>query len=129
MRFLLDTHAFLWWDAEAERLPDTLLETLQDPAHELVLSVVSVWEMQIKTGLGKLEVRTSLSTLVSEQREKNSLVVLPVSLQHVLVLSELAHHHKDPFDRLLIAQAKAEALTLVSKDEVFSRYDVPLRWD
>lgn len=80
MRFLLDTHAFLCWDADAERLPDTLLKTLQDPAHELILSVVSVWEMQIKVGLGKLEVRTPLSTLIGEQREKNGLAVLPVSL-------------------------------------------------
>lgn len=128
MKFLLDTHAFLWWDANAEQLPDSLVKTLQDPAHEITLSVVSAWEMQIKAALGKLELRTPLSTLIGEQREKNGLGVLPVSLEHVLTLEKLGNHHKDPFDRLLIAQASVEGLTLVSKDEVFRHYDVPLFW-
>ena len=129
MRLLLDTHAFLWWDAAAEQLPDLLLNTLQDPAHEITLSVVSAWEIQIKAALGKLELRTPLTTLVSEQREKNGLGVLPVSLQHVLALEKLGNYHKDPFDRLLIAQASVEGLTLVSKDDAFRHYDVPLLWE
>lgn len=128
MKFLLDTHAFLWWDASAEQLPDSLLKTLQDPTHELILSVVSAWEMQIKAALGKLELRTPLSTLISEQQEKNGLSVLPVSLEHVVALEELGNYHRDPFDRLLIAQANVEGLTLVSKDEVFRHYDVSLLW-
>jgi len=128
VKFLLDTHAFLWWDADAEQLPDSLVKTLQDPTHEITLSVVSVWEMQIKAALGKLELRTPLSTLIGEQREKNGLGLLPVLLQHVLALEELSDNHKDPFDRLLIAQAKIEGLTLVSKDEAFRHYDVPLFW-
>ena len=85
--------------------------------------------MQIKAALGKLELRTPLSTLISEQREKNGLGVLFVSLQHVLALEKLGDYHKDPFDRLLIAQANVEGLTLVSKDEVFRHYDVPLLWE
>ena len=129
MRLLLDTHAFLWWDAAAEQLSDFLLNTLQDPAHEITLSVVSAWEMQIKAALGKLELRTPLATLISEQRERNGLSVLPVSLQHVLALEKLGDYHKDPFDRLLIAQANVEGLTLVSKDDVFRHYDVALLWD
>ena len=129
MRLLLDTHAFLWWDAAAEQLPDSLLKTLKDPAHEITLSVVSAWEMQIKAALGKLELRTPLAILVNEQREKNGLGVLPVSLQHVLALEKLSNYHKDPFDRLLIAQANVEGLTLVSKDDAFRHYDVPLLWE
>ncbi len=129
MKLLLDTHAFLWWDTDADQLPATLLETLQDPAHELILSVVSVWEMQIKAALGKLELRTPLDTIVREQQSKNGLAVLPVYLEHVLALEKLADHHKDPFDRLLIAQAKTEALTLVSKDDAFKLYSVALLWD
>lgn len=129
MKLLLDTHAFLWWDADADRLPATLLEVLQNPTHELMLSVVSVWEMQIKAVLGKLELQTPLEILVHEQRSKNGLIVLPVYLEHVLVLEQLANHHKDPFDRLLVAQAKAEALTLISKDDVLSHYDVEVLWD
>lgn len=128
MRFLLDTHAFLWWDADAEQLPKPLLKTLQDPAHEIVLSVVSVWEMQIKATLEKLELRTPLSTLISEQREKNGLGVLPVSLEHVVALEQPGTHHKNPFDRLLIAQANVEGLTLVSKDDAFRHYDVSVFW-
>ena len=128
MRLLLDTHTFLWWDTDADRLPGSLLNALQNPENELVLSVVSVWEMQIKAGLGKLELRTPLTVLVNEQRSRNGLAVLPIRLQHVYALQELAHHHSDPFDRLLIAQARVEALKLVSKDEAFKRYDVPLLW-
>lgn len=129
MRLLLDTHTFLWWDADANQLPDSLLSSLQDPTHNLILSVVSVWEMQIKAALGKLELRTPLAKLVSEQRAKNGIHVLPIHLQHVLTLEMLPDHHKDPFDRLLIAQAKSEGLTLVSKDKVFTSYNVPLLWD
>jgi PIN domain nuclease of toxin-antitoxin system len=128
VKLLLDTHAFLWWDADAEQLPSSLVKTLQDPTHEITLSVVSAWEMQIKAALGKLELQTPLSTLIGEQREKNGIGVLPVSLQHVLALENLGDYHKDPFDRLLIAQAKVEGLTLVSKDEAFRHYDVPLFW-
>lgn len=128
MTLLLDTHAFLWWDSDADRLPDSLLATLRDPAHELVLSVVSVWEMQIKAALGRLELHAPLATLISEQQTKNGLRVLPISLRHVLALDDLDDHHKDPFDRLLIAQARSEGATLVSKDDVFRQYDVPLLW-
>lgn len=85
--------------------------------------------MQIKAGLGKLELRTPLSTLIDEQREKNGLSVLPVLLQHVLALEALGDYHKDPFDRLLIAQARVEGLMLVSRDDVFRHYDVPLLWE
>ena len=85
--------------------------------------------MQIKAALGKLELRTPLATLVSEQREKNGLNELPISLQHVLALEKLGDYHKDPFDRLLIAQANVEGLTLVSKDDVFRHYDVALLWE
>ena len=124
MKFLLDTHAFLWWDADAEQLPDSLVKTLQDPTHEITLSVVSAWEMQIKAALGKLELRTPLSTLIGEQREKNGIGVLPISLQHVLALENLGDSHKDPFDRLLIAQARLEGLTVVTRDERFADYGV-----
>lgn len=84
--------------------------------------------MQIKATLGKLELRTPLSTLISEQREKNSLGVLPVSLEHVVALEQLGTHHKNPFDHLLTAQANVEGLTLVSKDDAFRHYDVSVFW-
>ena len=81
MKLLLDTHAFLWWDGDAERLPGTLVETLRDPAHDLILSVVSVWEMQIKAALGRLVLRTPLARLIEGQQARNGLQILPVSLE------------------------------------------------
>lgn len=128
MRLLLDTHTFLWWDADAAPLPDSVRELLGDPDNELLLSVVSVWELYIKTQLGKLEPRAPIDDIVAEQVRDNHLVILPVYLEHVAALGALPLHHRDPFDRLLIAQAKSEGATLVSKDEVFERYPVDLIW-
>jgi len=128
VRLLLDTHTFLWWDADAEPLSRTARTLLENPSHELLLSVVSVWELYIKTQLGKLEPRAPIDEIVAEQIRSNHLVILPVYLEHVAALNTLPLHHRDPFDRLLIAQATTEGATLVSKDEVFKRYPVALIW-
>lgn len=97
----------------------------EDPANTLLLSVASVWELQIKLQLGKLQLLRPLPTLIARQEANNSLL-LPIALRHIFALAELPYHHRDPFDRLLIAQARAEHATLVSVDENFARYDVPL---
>jgi PIN domain nuclease of toxin-antitoxin system len=103
MRFLLDTQIFIWWDSEPERLPPRLLAFCEDPENELILSVASVWEMQIKAQLGKLELSGSLADILEEDREKNLLELLPIELPHVLALEQLPFHHKDPFDRVILA--------------------------
>ena len=126
MRLLLDTHVFIWWADQQESLSATVLSVLKDEANELLLSVVSVWEMQIKVQLGKLKLSMPLRELVESQVETNELKVLPVELAHVLVLDTLPFHHKDPFDRLLIAQSLQEDVTLVSADPEFSAYSVKL---
>lgn len=90
----------------------------QDPANTLMLSVASVWEMQIKQQLGKLTLRLPLSELIEDQQKTNGVEILPISLAHVLALEALPPHHKDPFDRLLIAQANAEQIGLLSADPV-----------
>lgn len=126
MRILLDTHIFLRWDNDPAQLSAQAKVLCQDPANILVLSVVSVWEMQIKQQLGKLTLRLPLSHLIEDQQKTNGVEILPISLAHVLALEVLPPHHKDPFDRLLIAQANAAGIGLLSVDPVFRQYTVKL---
>ena len=126
MKLLLDTHIFIWWADQPERLSQAALSALEDEANELLLSVASVWEMQIKIQLGKLKLSLPLKDLIKNQQETNNLTVSPVALTHVLALDALPFHHKDPFDRLLIAQSIEEDLTLVTADSQFSAYSVKL---
>lgn len=128
MKLLLDTHTFIWWASAPEKLSERALLACQNRDNELVLSVGSVWEMQIKLQLGKLKLRSALDSLIETQQRANELQILPVELRHVLALSDLPPHHKDPFDRLLIAQAISEDAFLVSADEALSRYSVRLFW-
>jgi len=126
MKLLLDTHIFIWWADQPEKLSPAALSALEDEANELLLSVASVWEMQIKIQLGKLKLSLPLKDLIKNQQETNDLTVSPVALTHVLALDALPFHHKDPFDRLLIAQSIEEDLTLVTADSQFSAYSINL---
>jgi len=126
MRLLLDPHIFIWWADQQESLSETVLSLLKDEANELNLSVASVWEMQIMVQLGKLKLSMPLEELVATQVKTNDIRILPVELAHVLALSALPFHHKDPFDRLLIAQSIQEDVTLVSADPEFPAYPVRL---
>jgi PIN domain nuclease of toxin-antitoxin system len=128
MKLLLDTHGFVWWASNSAKLPPAVRTHCSDPANTLLLSVVSVWEMQIKIQLGKLKVGRPLPDLIEHHRQVNQMQVLPVNLEHVLALDVLPVNHKDPFDRLLIAQATVEDVFLVSGDPVFSSYPVKLLW-
>jgi PIN domain nuclease of toxin-antitoxin system len=128
MKLLLDTHTFIWWDGNPNKLSKVALDLLSDSKNQLFLSLVSVWEMQIKIQLGKLQVRADLGILVAEQLSENNLELLNVDLSHILTLSQLENHHKDPFDRLLIAQAHLEKMILVSCDPIFQAYDCPIIW-
>ena len=128
MKLLLDTHTFIWWDSDPLRLTPPILDMCQDPENLLLLSVASVWEMQIKLQLGKLKLGLPLKELVEGQQQTNKIEVLSVKLEHVLALDKLSPHHKDPFDRLLIAQAHVEEAVLISKDPVFTKYTVKVIW-
>lgn len=127
MRLLLDTHALLWWDGDAARLPETVREALADPANEVALSVVNAWEMQIKASLGKLTLRRPVDEIYLGQVNDNGFRSLAVELPHVLALGSPPDRHRDPFD-LLIAQAVHEGFTVVSKDAVFGGYPVAVLW-
>lgn len=128
MKLLLDTHTFIWWDSEPAKLSPQALALCQDPQNSLLLSVASVWEMQIKLQLGKLRLTLPLAELIESQQRANNLEILPVLLAHVLALQHLPAHHKDPFDRLLIAQANVEDVALVSNDPMFPKYTDKVLW-
>lgn len=126
MRILLDTHIFIWWDSEPSLLPPEARILCEDTANTLVVSVASIWEMQIKQQLGKLKFRVPVDKLVADQQNENGIEIMPVALAHVLALDNLPLHHKDPFDRLLIAQSNAEDIPLLTVDAVLRQYDVNL---
>jgi PIN domain nuclease of toxin-antitoxin system len=127
MKLLLDTHTFMWWDSEPSQLSKRVDAAMRDPANEIVLSVISIWEMSIKAQLGKLNLRIPLANIVAEQRA-NGLRLLPVSLEHVLEVERLPPIHRDPFDRLLAAQSIIEGLEFATKDAIFENYPVRLFW-
>lgn len=127
--FLLDTHAFLWLATDDPRLGEGARRAVLDPAAALYLSVASVWELAIKRSLGRLILKVPLSELVRSQCGTLATGLLPVEFEHAVAVAELEFHHRDPFDRLLVAQATLEDLVLVSRDPVFDAYGVRRAWE
>ena len=128
MKLLLDTHAFIWWDSGDARLSPKALAACSSPEHTLHLSLASVWEMQIKMQLGKLALRLPLAEVLRDQQRGNGMVLEPVALDDILSLDSLRPLHRDPFDRMLVAQAVRGGFQLVSHDPEISRYPVPVLW-
>ena len=128
MKLLLDVHAFIWWDGAKEKLSAAAFTACASPANTLHFSLASVWEMQIKHQLGKLTLRQPLSGLLRDHEQRNGLLLEAVELPDILALSTLPPHHRDPFDRILIAQAKRGGFRLVSCDPEIARYDVEVLW-
>lgn len=128
MNLLLDTHTFIWWVDEPEKLSADALHALEDEQNHLLLSLVSVWEMQIKGQLGRMKLSLPLKDLIERQEQVNELGILPVTREHIFALESLPLHHKDPFDRLLIAQSIIEKVTIVSVDPKLRAYSVSLLW-
>lgn len=127
MNLLLDTHAFVWWDSDKAHLSPRALTALFDPDNRLSLSLVSVWEMQIKAQLGKLVLRLPLRELIDDHRRRG-LQITPVEVEDVLGLATLPMIHRDPFDRLIIAQALRGGYQLVSRDPQVASYGLPVLW-
>jgi PIN domain nuclease of toxin-antitoxin system len=121
---IVDTHAALWFLAGDSRLSSTARELIEDDQVERRLSAVSVWEVAVKTSLGKLRTSRDFHQLLYEQ----GLLTLPVTDVHALRIAELPPHHRDPFDRMLVAQAQVQSMAILSKDETFRAYDVPVLW-
>src|SRR3989304_8845505 len=128
MKLLLITHAFIGWDSNPDKLSPRALTLCQDRRNTLIVSVASLWEMQIKSQLGKLKFNIPMAELIKNQKETNAIKVLTISLEHILELGNLPTIHNDPFDRLLIAQAKVENAMIVSTDSIFAQYPVTVVW-
>jgi PIN domain nuclease of toxin-antitoxin system len=127
MKILLDTHAFLWFVNDDPQL-SLAAKTLMESDVDLLLSVASLWEISIKIGIGKLELPDLFDVFIPAQLQINEIEILPIELRHLAPLTSLPLHHRDPFDRLLIAQALVEELSIVSADKVFDRYEVSRAW-
>ena len=124
MRLLLDTHVFLWWLAGGRDLTHTVCEALASAANTLLLSVASAWEMHIKQAKGRLTVPEDLETVLWEE----GIHLLGITLAHARAAAGLPPHHRDPFDRMLLAQAQREGLMIVTHDALFRPYGVPILW-
>jgi len=128
MRLLLDTHVFLWWIGDDPRLSLPAREAITKAENEIFFSVASAWEISVKTRLGKLTLPSDVESFLPDQIHRNAISILPIGLAHALRVSRLPIHHRDPFDRMLVAQAQAEKLTLVTADASIRLYDVKLCW-
>ena len=128
MRVLLDTHTFLWWVDDSPRLSDSARDIIADERTQPIFSVVSGWEILIKVGVGKLEIPDPPEAFLAEQLSHNDVEVLPIYLRHALRVPSLPDHHRDPFDRLLIAQALAEDVAIVTIDPSIAEYPVETLW-
>src|SRR4051812_29236076 len=128
MRLLLDAHAFLWFVGGNSQFSPRARQVIEDRDNESVISMASVWEMAIKVGLGKLQPHVPFAVLVSQQLQQNRIALPDITVGHTLQVAQLPYHHRDPFDRMLIAQAMAEGLPIISADGLFDAYPVPRIW-
>jgi PIN domain nuclease of toxin-antitoxin system len=124
MQLLVDTQMVLWFVLEDKRLPAKVSKALENPRNECFVSVGSYWEIAVKHALGRLELKGGLATTFSHIQSDFSL--LDIRLDHIQEIAQLPNHHTDPFDRLLLAQAQVEGLTIVTSDQYFIKYDIPL---
>jgi PIN domain nuclease of toxin-antitoxin system len=122
VNLLLDTHVLLWWLSDDPLLPAAAREAIASPEYEVIVSAATAWEIAVKKAVGRLEAPDDLLQIL----DTNDFETLPITASHALLAGGLPAHHSDPFDRMLIAQARAENLTLVSVDSRFRRYDVEL---
>jgi PIN domain nuclease of toxin-antitoxin system len=128
MNLLFDTHAFLWFVFDDPRMSPAVAELLESGTANVVLSVVSLWEIAIKHQFGKLELGTSFGEFLKDHVESTELEILGIEPEHLRQYAQLPLHHRDPFDRLLIAQAQVERRDLATADPQFSAYEVSLHW-
>lgn len=128
MRLLLDTHVFLWAIADPSRLSNRVRRWLEDADNEAWVSIATVWEIAIKTGLGRLRLPSDLGGFLARQLASSNFRLLPIGLEHAVAIRDLPLHHLDPFDRLLIAQARLEQLSLVSRDQRMHAYEIQVLW-
>lgn len=128
MRLLLDTHTLLWFLLDDPRLSETARRLIADGDNEIAISPASYWEIAIKIGLGKYALPEPYDTFMERELRDNDFQILPILPRHTGLLTTLPHHHRDPFDRLMVAQAISEAIPLISDDSVLDAYPVQRIW-
>ncbi len=124
--YLIDTHALLWYLRDSEELSDSAKKTI-DNAENVFASIASLWEIAIKRNIGKLDLDFSIKQIENLCAEKE-ISILPITAEHLDALESLPNHHKDPFDRLIVAQAKCENLAIITRDAIIPKYDVKTVW-
>ncbi|MDB5282091.1 MAG: twitching motility protein PilT [Bacteroidota bacterium] len=127
MNLLLDTHAFIWFVENDKQLPEKTKKEIENEANIIFVSVASLWEITIKLSLGKLVVKSPLKKIIKEVAD-NGFELLPILPEHLLALNKLEYHHRDPFDRAIIAQSSCEELAIVSIDLAFDSYKIKRIW-
>jgi PIN domain nuclease of toxin-antitoxin system len=128
MKYLLDTHTFLWWNMDDAQLSSLAKEIIADGANEIFLSAATAWEIAIKTARGRLELPEDPTRYVSSRMNLHGFQALPVQIHHAVQVYKLPMHHADPFDRLLIAQSQIESMPLISVDAEIRKYEVEVVW-
>jgi PIN domain nuclease of toxin-antitoxin system len=124
VRLLIDSHAFVWWRAGSGALSATARDEIADPANEVLISTAALWELTIKEASGKLSLPADLDTIVTDE----GFSVLSITVIHLRRLKTLPRIHRDPFDRMMIAQALAEGISIATADRIFGNYGVPIVW-
>jgi PIN domain nuclease of toxin-antitoxin system len=127
MKILLDTHAFIWFLEGSDRLSEKARKSIESDANRLYISIASFWEMAVKVSLGKLDLAISFDELHRLAME-NDIEILPIQFEHTQLIAQLAFHHKDPFDRMIIAQSVVEAMPILTIDHSFSLYPCKVLW-
>jgi len=128
MRYLLDTHTFLWWIVDGDLLPKRVRDIISDGGNTLYLSAASGWEIAVKAELGRLQLPYEPERVIPEQMSSNTIVGLPIQMSHALHVHSLPKHHRDPFDRMLLAQSQVEGLPILTSDPDIAKYEVEVVW-
>ena len=128
MKLLLDTHTFIWFVTDNPKLSSSAKMLIEDELNEKFLSLVSIWEMAVKCSIGKLRFDLPFQSFIEQQLVQNSLDSMKIEVPHLSLVATLALHHRDPFDRLLIAQSISEQMPILGADQIFDSYDVERLW-
>lgn len=128
MQLLLDTHTLLWWIDDANELSAKARKAIANGDNDCFFSLASCWEMAIKCSIGKLTLAQPVEQFIPDQLFRNGIRLLPIDFRHVAKVTTLPLHHRDPFDRLLVAQAATEKMTMVTADAAIARYDIKCLW-
>lgn len=128
MKLLLDTHSFLWFIEDNPNLSTTALAPIKDATNEIFFSIASVWEIAIKISVGKIRLKEPLEAFIQDQLNLNRITLLGIKISHAATVAALPLHHRDPFDRLLVAQAIVEQVPIISKDAALDAYGITRVW-